>query len=68
MDVCLHEEDALMSTGDILPAHLMKQVLMSHEEEELDKLINTIKVTKAKQDVFRQTRLVSVDKYFPIPY
>ena len=53
--------------GKLLPGSLLKEVLMNHEEQELEKLNNTVKVSRASAAKFRTDRKAWVEKLVPLP-
>ena len=52
--------------ADLLPRHLLKEVLMTHEEKELHKLDLTVKKGRAKHDVVLAARDNALEKYVPV--
>ena len=63
MSISFHQENPLADMGKLLPTHLLKEVLMAHEEAELERLHSTARVAYAGAARFLQERREAVKKY-----
>ena len=65
--MCFHNEHPDVDCGKLLPAHLLKGVLMAHEEREMDNMHAKAKILTCKADMFRLSRKNVVEKYVAEP-
>ena len=67
LSVSFFEEHPEADTGNLLPRHLLKEVLMTHEEKDFDKLETDVKKGKARHELSLLARDHALVKLFPVP-
>ena len=67
MSVQYFEEHPYSDMADLLPRALLKEVLMTHEENELEKLEADVKTSKAKHAIMLLARDRAIEAFIPKP-